>query len=112
MLPKGAVHKRHQILAGFDAIIAGWLVFYHGLEQRAAAAGQRALRDKIVREKLEEVWAYINRQLESLAETCGNKPEYYMRLIFSGGVNKMKERRSNPFNAWSHQLMKDKENGE
>ena len=81
-------------------------------EQRAAAAGRRTLRDGIVREKLEEVWAYITRQSESLAETCGNKPEYYTRLIFSGGADKMKERRTNPFNAWSHQLVKDKENGE
>ena len=81
-------------------------------EQRVSASGRRLVRDTIVHEKLEEVWGYITRQAEELAETCGNKPEYYTRLIFSGGVNKMKERRSNPFNAWSHQLMKDKENGE
>ena len=81
-------------------------------EQRTAAAERRKTCDRIVQDAFDEFWEYTNQKAEDLADKCGNKKEYYLCLMFSGGVDKMKERRPNAYNAWAHQLMNDKENGE
>ncbi|PIL33487.1 hypothetical protein GSI_04110 [Ganoderma sinense ZZ0214-1] len=55
---------------------------------------------------LEAVCDFASEKAERLVETYGYEKEYYLRLIFSGGASKMSERRSNPYNAWVHDLAK------
>ena len=81
-------------------------------EQRAEMARRNSDRNDRVEATIKEVYAFAEARAQYLAETCGHKADYYMRLIFSGGTSLQKTRKPNPYNAWSHQLAKDKNAGE
>ena len=81
-------------------------------EQRAEMARRNADRNDRVEETIKEVYAFAESKAQYLSETCGRKPDHYLQLIFSGGATLQTTRKVNPYNAWSHQLAKEKNAGE
>ncbi|PIL26612.1 hypothetical protein GSI_11306 [Ganoderma sinense ZZ0214-1] len=76
--------------------------------QRAIMARSAADRNEQVESAIAEVYRFAESKAQYLSETCGHKSDYYLRLIFSGGVSLQKKRKPNAYNAWSHQLAKEK----
>ncbi|PIL35236.1 hypothetical protein GSI_03026 [Ganoderma sinense ZZ0214-1] len=76
--------------------------------QRANMARSAADRNEQVESTIAEVYRFAESKAQYLSQTCGHKPDYYLRLIFSGGASLQKKRKPNAYNAWSHQLAKDK----
>ncbi|KAI1781973.1 hypothetical protein LXA43DRAFT_1105020 [Ganoderma leucocontextum] len=81
-------------------------------DQRTEMARRTADRHDRVESTIKEVYEFAEAKAKYLSETCGRKPDYYMRLIFSGGEKLGKGRKVNPYNAWSHRLAQDKNGGE
>ena len=79
--------------------------------QRAEAARRTTDRNDQVEATIREVYEFAQTKADELSQTCGKKADYYLRLMFSGGEKLGKGRRVNPYNAWAHQLAKDKNGG-
>ncbi|KAI0684969.1 hypothetical protein C8T65DRAFT_748368 [Cerioporus squamosus] len=56
---------------------------------------------------LNDFFADARERAVNMSVKYGKKPEYYMRLMFSGGASMQKAREPNAFNAWSHNLAKE-----
>ncbi|KAI1783558.1 hypothetical protein LXA43DRAFT_1102405 [Ganoderma leucocontextum] len=76
--------------------------------QRAEQAQRTADRHDRIETATRQVYEFAEAKAKELSETCGKKEDYYLRLIFSGGEKLGKGRKVNPYNAWSHQLAKEK----
>nr|VWO95711.1 HTH lysR-type domain-containing protein [Ganoderma boninense] len=79
--------------------------------QRAEAARRAADRNEQVETTIRQVYEFAEMKANELSQTCGKKADYYLRLMFTGGEKLGKGRKVNPYNAWSHQLAKDKNAG-
>ncbi|TFK78660.1 hypothetical protein K466DRAFT_606777 [Polyporus arcularius HHB13444] len=85
--------------------------------QRKAAGpstGQHSLNIARTREKqaaidgdLNMFFSHAKNLSNEMAQKYGNKPDYYLRLMFSGGASMLKARQPSAFNAWAHSLAKD-----
>ncbi|PIL29412.1 hypothetical protein GSI_09464 [Ganoderma sinense ZZ0214-1] len=77
-------------------------------EQRVEMARRNTERNDCIEDTIREVYKFAEDKAKYLSETCGKKDDYYLRLIFSGGEKLGKGRKVNAYNAWSHQLAKEK----
>ena len=74
-------------------------------QEETARKGQ--YRDALVDAAIEAVRDFVARQADTLASSCGNKQEYYERILFSSYNTSLKGRKANAYNAWSHQVSKE-----
>ncbi len=80
-------------------------------EDRAKTNARTKEKQDAVGKELETWYEGAEALANRLSETYGKKPEYYMRLMFSGGHSMQKARQANSYNAWSHQLAKEHNKG-
>ena len=76
-------------------------------EDREAMSVRSRERNEIVDAAIDKFVAYADTVANELSVQCGNKPEYYRRLLFTGGSSRQKERKPNAYNAWVHHLAKE-----
>ncbi|RDX41769.1 hypothetical protein OH76DRAFT_1489212 [Lentinus brumalis] len=73
-------------------------------QDRANTAARTKEKEEAVGKELETWYEGCVALSGRLSEMYGKKPEYYLRLMFSGGYSMQKARGPNAYNAWTHQL--------
>lgn len=79
-------------------------------ERNLAIARTRAKQDAID-DDLSSFWDYAKTLSTQMSQKYGKKPDYYLRLMFSGGASMQKAREPSAYNAWSHNLAKEANEG-
>ncbi|RPD53305.1 hypothetical protein L226DRAFT_576384 [Lentinus tigrinus ALCF2SS1-7] len=99
---------------GPSAVIAVKPILPTKCKAVGTTSGQQSLSIVWTREKQDAIDADLSSffrlaetQAATMAEKYGNKPDYYLRLMFSGGMTMQRAREPSAFNAWAHNLAKE-----
>ncbi|TFK80111.1 hypothetical protein K466DRAFT_605606 [Polyporus arcularius HHB13444] len=98
-----------------QAVVAARPVVPAKRSAAAASDGHKAQSIAMSKEKHEAIdqaigaWYDTAVELsEDLSRRYGNKADYYLRRMFSGGASMQKARKPTAYNAWAHTLAKEK----
>ncbi|RDX41193.1 hypothetical protein OH76DRAFT_1489686 [Lentinus brumalis] len=113
-MPPGSSFVAPTVNYAPDAVVAAKPILPVQRKAVVASGGDNTKKQARTKEKNEAVekalmtW-YDDAQglANRLSEEHGNKPEYYLRLMFTGGQSLQKSRGPNAYNAWTHNLAKE-----
>ncbi|KAH9929137.1 hypothetical protein B0H21DRAFT_826223 [Amylocystis lapponica] len=80
-------------------------------EQRKAMAAKSQAKQADLQADILSWYEDTTKYSKTLAEKYGKKPEFYLHLMFSGGVKLQSKRKPNAFNAWSRRLAQEANEG-